>query len=183
MVEYQLRIELTGARPPVWRELKVPGFLTLLELHKVLQVAMGWWNSHLWHFEFNGESFSQPDPEFHGLDAGITNLLKLDLKSGDEIVYLYDFGDEWEHLITVEAEVPVTGPDGIPWCLAGAGVCPPEDAGGTRGFAEMLDAWRDPGHPRHQEAMDWMPSDFDERRFDPDSVNRFLALCIGWGAL
>ena len=31
--------------------------------------------------------------------------------------------------------------------------------------------------------MDWMPSDFDERRFDPDSVNRFLALCIGWGAL
>ena len=144
---------------------------------------MGWWNSHLWHFEFNGESFSQPDPEFHGLDAGMTKLLELDLKSGDEIVYLYDFGDEWEHLITVEAEVPVTGPDGIPWCLAGAGVCPPEDAGGTRGFAEMLDAWRDPGHPRHQEAMDWMPSDFDERRFDPDSVNRFLALCIGWGAL
>lgn len=47
---YELRVRLKDMEPPVWRELRVQGDTTLDELHEVLQVTMGWTNSHLYLF-------------------------------------------------------------------------------------------------------------------------------------
>src|SRR5579862_34097 len=46
----QLQVLLTGTQPPIWRRLQVPGTANLGWLHAVLQVAMGWTNSHLHQF-------------------------------------------------------------------------------------------------------------------------------------
>ncbi len=38
---YRVRLDLHGARPPVWRRLELPGDLMLPRLHEVIQAAMG----------------------------------------------------------------------------------------------------------------------------------------------
>src|SRR5579864_8917213 len=47
---YQLQVVLNGTQPSIWRRLQVPGSANLSWLHAVLQVAMGWTNSHLHQF-------------------------------------------------------------------------------------------------------------------------------------
>ena len=47
---FRVRLDLHGARPPVWRRLELPGDLTLPRVHDVIQAAMGWSNSHLHRF-------------------------------------------------------------------------------------------------------------------------------------
>jgi len=49
---YQLKVTLKSIRPPVWRRVVVPGDFCLDELHWVIQLAMGWTNSHLHQFVF-----------------------------------------------------------------------------------------------------------------------------------
>jgi hypothetical protein len=41
------------------------------------------------------------------------------------------------------------------------GRCPLEDSGGPPGYMEMLEALRDPAHPRHAEVIEWPGPDFD----------------------
>ena len=52
---YQLKIALRGSKPPIWRRILVPGDITLDVLHNVIQIAMGWTNSHLHSFEIAGD--------------------------------------------------------------------------------------------------------------------------------
>jgi Plasmid pRiA4b ORF-3-like protein. len=47
----QIRVELTGVHPLIWRQLLVPSNVTLMKLHRVLQCAMGWEDSHSYTFE------------------------------------------------------------------------------------------------------------------------------------
>jgi hypothetical protein len=63
---YQLRISLDGIAPPVWRQVIVPASATLRRLHGVIQTSMGWTNSHLHVFEFDGRRLGRPDP--HGME-------------------------------------------------------------------------------------------------------------------
>src|SRR6476661_5831676 len=55
-VAYRLRIELDSVVPPVWRQLVVPSRMTLDELHPILQMVMGWTDSHL-------HQWTRPDPQ------------------------------------------------------------------------------------------------------------------------
>ena len=54
---FQLRVSLIGIEPPVWRRLLVPQDLTLPRLHTILQVVMGWTNSHLHQFRVGDVTF------------------------------------------------------------------------------------------------------------------------------
>src|SRR5260370_42582259 len=47
---YELKITLRGSKPAVWRRVLVPGGINLNRLHDVLQIVMGWTDSHLHHF-------------------------------------------------------------------------------------------------------------------------------------
>lgn len=47
---FQLRVSLIDVEPPVWRRVQVPQDLTLPRLHAILQVVMGWTDSHLHQF-------------------------------------------------------------------------------------------------------------------------------------
>jgi hypothetical protein len=172
---YQLRIALAEVSPPVWRRVLVPGGYTLDRLHRVIQYAMGWQDLHLHSFEIGGQQYGQPDPVGElavrdELDARLDAVAG----KGDGFRYTYDFGDWWEHEVTVE-DVTHSEPDErYPVCVAGARACPPEDIGGAYGYAELLEALADWGHPRRAAMLGWLGRDFDPDEFDPDRATTLL---------
>ena len=175
---FQLRVSLIDIKPPIWRRLLVPQDLPLPRLHTVVQVAMGWTNSHLHQFKVGDLYFAEPHKEFEPgpIDYRRITLNQIAPRRGSTCIYEYDFGDSWDHLIEVEDEVAVetvTGP--IPRCLSGGRACPPEDCGGPYGYAGFLKAIRDPKHPEHDEYLEWAGRDFDPEAFDIEGVNRALA--------
>jgi hypothetical protein len=57
---------------------------------------------------------------------------------GLTFTYLYDFGDNWRHIVTLEKLVAATPAPKKPSCIDGARCCPPEDVGGISGYFEFL---------------------------------------------
>ncbi len=51
---YQLRVVLRGVSPMVWRRTLVRSDTTLAELHRVLQLVLGWEGGQLHRFRIHG---------------------------------------------------------------------------------------------------------------------------------
>jgi hypothetical protein len=173
---YQIKVTLQGLRPPVWRRLQVPGDISLSKLHQVLQVAMGWTNSHLHQFKVGEEYYGEAGAEF-GLEVKSERRAKLNQVAPAEksrFLYEYDFGDSWEHEILVEKILPPAPGVGPPVCLAGKRACPPEDCGGVWGYAEMLDVLQHPNTARYEEITEWLGGEFDAEAFPLDAINADL---------
>jgi len=172
----QIKVTLEGVRPPIWRRLVVHGGATLAQLHTVLQVAMGWEDSHLHCFWIGDDRYSSA--QYGGLDDSdideSTVRVADVLAPNERATYEYDFGDSWEHQLLVEkVDVPVV-PTGVATCTAGKRSCPPEDCGGFWGYAHLLEAIADPAHEEHEELLEWIGDDFDPERFDQEAVNAVL---------
>lgn len=175
---FQVRVSLIDIEPPIWRRVLVPQDLTLPRLHTLLQVVMGWTNSHLHQFKVGDVYFAEPHEDFEAgpIDYRRITLNQIAPRRGSTCVYEYDFGDSWDHLIEVEDELPVeTVALPVPRCLGGERACPPEDCGGPYGYAEFLEAIRDRDHPEHDGYLEWAGPDFDPERFDVQRVNLVLA--------
>lgn len=172
---YQLKITLRGTKPPIWRRLLVPGSLNLERLHRVIQDAMGWENSHLHSFEVHGAEFGAADSDEWGGDVKAENQHTLErlLRVKDRFTYRYDFGDGWEHQIVVEKITP--GEPAAPSVIAGARACPPEDCGGIWGYEELVAALADKRHPRHAALAEWAPPDWTPERFDLAAADKRVA--------
>lgn len=179
---YQLKIVLLGTQPLIWRRLQVPGNSNLGWLHAVLQVAMGWTNSHLHHFLTSEARYTDPrniedpaigqPPDYNETKA---TLMQIAPDQGMQFVYEYDFGDSWEHEITVEKILP---PDSVvatsALCLKGARACPPEDCGGIWGYANLLKILKSPKHPEYKEMKAWIGGGFDAETFNVAKANLWL---------
>jgi hypothetical protein len=171
---YQLKIALKGARPPIWRRVLVPADASLARLHEVIQAAMGWDGYHLHAFRLHGVEYGPRGSEFADRDEARVQLGEV-LVVGDKLAYEYDFGDGWQHQLTVEKVLPVDPQLAYPLCLKGKGACPPEDSGGLWGYYEKLDVLADPADPDHEEVAGWMGEGFDPEAFDLDAANARLA--------
>ena len=177
---YQLKITLMDIAPPIWRRVAVDGECSLGDLHLILQIVMGWTNSHLHEFRIADSRYGICDPALYDWDEDTLNEDAITLEqvapfTGVEFLYQYDFGDGWEHLVKVEAiKEPEPGVS-YPTCLAGERSCPPEDVGGISGYAEFLEALADSDHPEHSSTIDWFGSNFDPENFPIDLVNQYLA--------
>ena len=170
---YQLKVTLLGTKPPVWRRVLVPGSTPLDQLHEVIQAAFGWWNYHLYEFEIARTRYGIPDPDWdYGpptRNAGRTRLDRV-AEVGESFRYTYDFGDGWEHKVTVEKIVPHTPELTVPACTDGRRACPPEDCGGPWGYQDLLAILADPSHPEHEERVEWVSEwggRLDPEAFDP----------------
>jgi hypothetical protein len=175
---YQLRVELLYLKPTIWRQVLVPGSITLAKLHRVLQWSMGWDDEHLHEFEFDGTCYGQPDPDFP-TDPPMLNEARIPLTqalgASKSFLYLYDFGDNWEHKVKIEK---ILAPDPelrLPLCLAGRNACPPEDVGGPPGYIGFLEAINNRSHEDHEQMLEWCGGNFDPDAFDLDAVNRDLS--------
>jgi hypothetical protein len=175
---YQLKVTLTGSKPPIWRRILVQSDITLSSLHDILQIAMGWTDSHLHQFEHNGRLFRVPehDWDFEPVsDERRTRLNLLLCREKDWLRYEYDFGDGWEHRVALEKVLPSDPKIHLPVCVKGKGACPPEDIGGIWGYYAALDALTDPQHPDHREYREMFDAeDLDPNAFDIDEVNELM---------
>jgi hypothetical protein len=175
---YQLKISLQHSKPPIWRRVTVPNDFTLADLHRVIQTAMGWMGGHLHEFNIGGVSYGEIDPDWPNdmEDEVGVKLNKLLKKEKQKIRYIYDFGDDWEHVIELEKILTSDTASSKPKCITGRRACPPEDCGGLYGYYELLDTISDPDHPEREETLEWLgEEDFDPAFFDLDEVNRRLA--------
>ena len=173
---YQLKITLRGSKPPIWRRVAVPGKFSLYKLHQVIQLAMGWEDSHLHQFIIDGEYYriSSPDDWEPVIDERRYALSRIAPHEKSKFVYEYDFGDSWEHIILVEKILPAETGVKYPVCLKGKRACPPEDVGGVWGYEAFLEAVSDPGHEEHDTYVEWMDGEFDPEAFDLDEINQAL---------
>jgi len=60
---YQIRITLKDTKPAVWRRVTVPSDITLGQLHEVIQIVMGWTESHLHQFVLRDKSLKPTKDE------------------------------------------------------------------------------------------------------------------------
>ena len=173
---YQLNITLQHVQPPVWRRVLVPGAMTLAELHDVIQTVMEWCDSHLHEFVVGGVRYGDPRwDEFDELvDERKTRLNALPLAAGKQFVYTYDFGDDWRHVIDVEAVLPVDPDAFYPVCTEAQRACPPEDIGGPPGYLIFLEAVLDAHHEQHDSMLEWAGGEFDPDYVDREEINRWL---------
>lgn len=174
---YQVKVTLNGVKPPIWRRLLVPSSYSLKDVHDVLQVAMGWRDSHLHQFVAMGMLYGQPDAEF-GIRRVNEKHVRLDevlRTEKDAMTYEYDFGDGWEHKVILERILGNAEEEAAPSCIAGARACPPEDCGGVWGYANLLQVIADSSHPEHEEMLQWLGHGFDPELFDASAINSALA--------
>ncbi len=172
----EVKIHLQHTRPPVWRLVKVPEHLTLGEFHEVIQESMGWSNCHLHEFNVHGKTYSDPRaPLDNVLDENTVLLGDMLRVPGDRMVYTYDFGDAWDHLITLKKEHPSDSSGPVLCCIKGKRACPLEDSGGPWGYEHLAEILNDPEHEEYEDMAEWVESDFDPEAFDVKEVNRALA--------
>ncbi len=179
MVALDVDLELFGDKK-VQRSFLVPLNINFYTLHAILQIGFGWYDSHLHEFsDENGTFTIGMDLSDMGIEQEREMLNEQHTMLSDYIprlkslVYLYDFGDSWDHLITVGA---VTVVRGAPFakCTGGQGSTPPEDCGGAPGYKGLCDILSDPKHEEYEEMLDWAGDDFDAG-FDHVLINEHLA--------
>jgi hypothetical protein len=172
---YRLKVTLRGSRPAIWRRLEVDPGVTLARLHDILQVVMGWTDSHLHQFRRGATYYGQPDPEM-GMEQENERrvvLRQVLRRPKDRMVYEYDFGDGWEHDVVLEAIGDAGRKKPPTRVLAGKGACPPEDVGGLGGYYRFLEAIQNPKHPEHADMVEW-GGPFDPDAFDVDEIDEYF---------
>ncbi|MDR1879808.1 MAG: plasmid pRiA4b ORF-3 family protein [Tannerellaceae bacterium] len=172
---YQFKIQIKGiTKPPVWRKVSVPANFTFSRFHDVIQAAFGWENYHL--FEFKDKEWQSNiriavprkddflDPDFFAevKNASKTKLSAIFKDKFRKFFYIYDFGDDWVHEITLESISDGNQKTAV--CLSAKGSCPPEDCGGIYGYAEMKEVFATmPESEEANEYREWLGLDEREK--------------------
>ena len=177
---FELEIVLLEIEPKIWRRFAVRSNHSLMVLHDIIQMVMGWKDCHLHEFAIGDQVYTARYPELDDFDERKTRdekrsyLREVLGGEGSRFVYRYDFGDGWRHNLKV---LKVSQPEeGVryPVCLSGERSCPPEDVGGPWGYTEMLEALADPKHEEHDSYIEWLGKKFEPDVFDLKAVNRML---------
>jgi hypothetical protein len=165
----QLRVRIKGIRPPIWRKLLVRSDTKLHDLHLMIQSAFGWDNYHLYEFFDGLVYYTKPSDEWESdpdeIDSTEVTIEDINLREGSKIEYTYDFGDGWDHTISVEKVLPLDSSLKLPACIGGKRNCPPEDCGGVYGYYDVLRKAANPDDPDHEATIEWLgeynPEEFD----------------------
>lgn len=168
----RFRIELQDTDPLVWRLIDVPGTYTFWDLHVAIQDAMGWWDYHLHEWTIshprtgNERRFGLNDPRSDSDDppGWAHQVATMFTFKNPTAHYLYDFGDDWHHTVTLVDVLRREKRQKYPRCVGGARACPPEDCGGTTGYAEIVSGNMD------DDTRNWLPRGYDPATFDPTKV-------------
>ncbi|SDP02810.1 pRiA4b ORF-3-like protein [Lutimaribacter pacificus] len=175
----RLHVSLAEIDPPIWRRLVVPSDWTLDRLHLVLQAAFSWTDSHLHEFRIGGLRYGDPDQLEDGFGGpqifDYTGVRLADFTGQDlTFNYLYDFGDDWTHVIRIEEWLSLDPLPRHAECTEGARARPPEDVGGPWSYADFLETTRDPNHEDHSSNLRWAGGHFDPDWFDKELINKDL---------
>lgn len=193
---YQFKIHLKDISPMIWRRFQVRSDTTIAELHYLVQLIMGWQDTHLNCFKIYGKAYGV----YHS--GGLTfsdnpmnvHLQDLQLRINRKFAYEYDFTEDWQHVIRLESVLPPDPTMEHPVCLDGKRACPPEDIGGPKLydqflinlFSKQLKVWTRLGailQDKHKlktkinESVElggswWSAPRWDDLLFDPEYFNK-----------
>ncbi len=173
----QLRIELLGIDPPIWRRILMPALCTFWDLHVAIQNVMGWTDSHLHAFRVIGSEKIWGIPDDDSRDLGLEYLPDWETEIADHLahhkplaLYEYDFGDSWLHEIRFEGIDEVEERAGSPRCIGGSRRCPPENCGGAHRYEELLSALADAEHPDHDSWLERCGGSYDPEVFEAAEI-------------
>lgn len=164
---YQLKVTLTGFRPPIWRRLLIASDATFFDLHSLIQDAFDWEDYHLhsfkgyrnkgkkriyiqdpitneeWQYPVAEELLPPIEERDEFLNEHETKLSKYLNQEFPKFTYEYDFGDSWIHEIVLEKDLEKQS--GVqPTLTAGQRLGPPEDSRGwIHNAEEIVKASRD----------------------------------------
>lgn len=176
---HQFLVVLAHTDPLIWRRIQVPGDYSFWDLHVAIQDAMGWLDYHLHEFTVTHPKTGRvlrigiPDqegaeePAVPGWEVSVAGHF---IDGGPLALYVYDFGDDWQHVLMYEGASPPEAVATYPRCVGGARTCPPEDCGGPHRYAEVLAALADPRHPERADLLAGISRDFDPAAFDAATV-------------
>jgi len=175
---YTMKVTLLDVSPPIWRRFVAPSFMKLGHLHELLQVFMGWDDTHAYAFTINGKRFASHDrltvdailDKRGSYDANNYELCQL-IKPGMTFNYEYDFENTWDHEIVVENSAASTDTKYCFYCIEGERACPPENCGGPEAYEQLLQVLSDPDHPEFDRRRARVGWDFDSEKFDPKDCN------------
>ncbi len=173
----------------IWRRLLIHGDSTIADLHYIIQIAMGWPDDHLHQFRIHGKRYGIA--RMGGIafsdDPDAVRLKDLGLRINERFVYEYDFTDDWQHQIRVEAILVPESNRRYPVCFDSRRACPPEDCGGPWAFMalrqhyssfhimdRLLEIIEDGGTQDHYEELEARHYWFHIDRFDRKGANRRL---------
>lgn len=180
----QFMIYLQGIEPSIWRRILVPSDYNFWDLHVAIQDSFGWLDYHLHHFEIRSKGKSKtvhigiPDFDrnaelqevYPGWEIPVINYFN-DL--GVQARYIYDYGDDWVHIVKLEGYIFKEKGIKYPLCIAGERACPPEDCGGVDGYYDIIKSLAgsknaDREYPDKWVRKDWHPDWFykDLVKFD-----------------
>lgn len=175
---YQLKISLRDFKPTIYRKVLVQSTTLLPEMHAIIQVLMGWNNSHLHHFSKN-RLFSFPtyddafyEPDFDYYSTKISDLLE---KPNQRCRYEYDFGDSWDHEIVLEKILEPDENLAYPVCVKGKMNGPVEDCGGVYGYENLIEIQSNPRHKEFKGVTEWVGGIWAFEHFDLNEINTQLA--------
>lgn len=179
---YILHISITFSDPLIWRRIQVPGTFTLAQLHEVIQLSMGWSDSHVHQFLVGkisyeptiktnalreSKRFDEHKYKLHTLEEGMRFMF----------TYLYDAGEGWEHEIHVEEVVPPTRQLNHPILLSGEMACPPETVGDIHHYLQLVSALESPGSKNHNSLYELSGRpDFDPGYFDLEAAKKRVSM-------
>jgi hypothetical protein len=145
----EFEVALLGITPRIWRRFLLPSTTTFLDLSQAIQDAGPWWEGHLWEFREwgrKGKTITAPPAAFDDFDDDLdeaspepqkVKLRDVFTRAQKKVLYLYDFGDSWEHEVQLKRVVEL--PERFKGRLiAGERAFPPEDCGGVWGYYECL---------------------------------------------
>ncbi len=160
--ELTLRISIPGTG--IWRKARVKLSTTFEELHRIIQIVMGWGKNHPHAFYFNGDPIKREGSEI-GIFLG---------KKGDRISYIYDFGNEWRLEIKCEKTYKLDPKRLYPICIGGKKGDPSEDLRGSWGYKNIVKSYFDPSDEHNEEAREWLGEGFDPEKFELERINEDL---------
>jgi len=175
---YQFKVTLKDSSPTIWRRFQVVGNISLCKMHEIIQIVMGWTDSHLHQFIDKGIFYgNSEDDDFRGteiLDEKKFKINQILTEQKQKIVYEYDFGDSWEHELVLEKIISKDKKINTPICIEGERACPPEDCGGIGGYEDLLETLKKPDDPEYENLIEWLDEDFDPNIFNLNEINRKL---------
>jgi len=181
--KYILRLVLDGTEIRISRDIVCPSNIRLSYLSELLVRTMGWTGNHEQMFiDSDGAEYISPSMkenfdkdqqseesecrEFNDWTLG--DILR---KTGDQMTWIYDPGDNFTHTLTLREVQDYTDDDGEQgepgyFITSGDNSSPPDDVGGADSYDHMLDVLDDPDDEEYESYKDWLPDDFDPTYFN-----------------
>src|SRR4051794_18465357 len=186
---------LTYTEPPIWRRLELASDVSLAELHHILQAAFEGTGGHLHQFSTSDRTWDD------GSTAGVggarlggpaparvstPRLSQVLAAAGDRLDYVYDFGDNWQHVIMLDEIVEPTPGAPRARVVDGDRAAPVEDCGGVPGYEDLVMALARPQRADHTDLVEWYvemyggtPSDFDPAHVDLEALDQAVRRVVG----